>query len=56
MALTVADRPVRPLTVDEVMAMLRAGIIPGDNRLELLDGELTEKPMRAPRTRRSSGA
>jgi len=46
MALTVADRPVQPLTVDMVMAMLDAGIIPGDNRLELLDGALTEKPVK----------
>jgi Uma2 family endonuclease len=47
MALTVAGRTVRPLTVDEVMAMLEAGIIPGDNRLELLDGVLTEKPVKS---------
>jgi len=46
MARTVAERLVRPSTVDMVMAMLDAGIIPGDNRLELLDGALTEKPVK----------
>lgn len=48
MALTVGDRTVRPLTADQVMAMLSAGIIPQDNRLELLGGVLTEKPVKSP--------
>lgn len=48
MALTVADRTVRPLTVDEVMRMVAAGILPEDGRLELLDGVLTEKPVKGP--------
>ena len=41
MALTVADRPIRPLTVDDVMQMVHAGIIGEDDRVELLHGVLT---------------
>ncbi len=48
MARTVADLPVRPVTVDMVLAMLEAGILAGDDRLELLDGALTEKPVKGP--------
>jgi Uma2 family endonuclease len=48
MALTVGDRAVRPLTADEVLRMLAAGILTDDNRVELLDGVLTEKPAKSP--------
>ena len=41
MVLTVGDRPVRPLTADDVMEMVRAGIIGDDDRVELLHGVLT---------------
>jgi Uma2 family endonuclease len=41
MALTVGDRPIRPLTADEVMAMVAAGILGEDDRVELLLGALT---------------
>ena len=41
MAFALEDRPVRPLTADEVMAMVRAGILDGDERVELLHGVLT---------------
>lgn len=41
MELTVADRPVRPLTADEVMAMVQAGILGEDEHAELLCGVLT---------------
>ena len=36
MALTVGDRTIRPLTADEVMRMVDAGIIGEDERVELL--------------------
>ena len=42
MALTVGDRPVHPLTADDVMEMVRAGIIGEDDPVELLHGVLTE--------------
>jgi len=42
MALTVGDRPIRPITADEAMAMVRAGIIGEHDRVELLQGVLTE--------------
>lgn len=48
MAFTLGDRPIQPLTVDQAMQMLEAGIIPEDNRLELLCGMLTEKAVKAP--------
>jgi Uma2 family endonuclease len=48
MALTVGDRDVRPLTVDEVMRMVEAGILAEPERLELLHGALTEKPVKSP--------
>ena len=41
MALTVEDRPVRPLTADEAMRMVELGIIGPDERVELLHGVLT---------------
>lgn len=40
MALTVGDRDVRPLTADEVMAMVEAGILAEDEPVELLHGAL----------------
>ena len=48
MALTVADRDVRPLTVDEVMRMVELGILAEDERVELLHGVLTEKAVKSP--------
>jgi Uma2 family endonuclease len=49
MALTLDDRAIHPLTVDEVMRMVDAGVLGEDAyRLELLDGLLTEKPVKGP--------
>jgi Uma2 family endonuclease len=42
------DRPIRPLRADEVLRMVELGILPGDERLELLCGALTEKPVKSP--------
>lgn len=41
MALTVGDRDVRPLTADEVLRMVEAGILADDEPVELLHGVLT---------------
>lgn len=48
MAFVLGDSPIHPFTVDEVMQMLEAGILPEDNRLELLHGMLTEKAVKGP--------
>jgi Uma2 family endonuclease len=48
MALTVGDREVRPLTADEVLRMVEAGVLERPERLELLHGALTEKPVKSP--------
>jgi Uma2 family endonuclease len=48
MALELADRPVRPITVDEAMRMLDAGVFENAHRIELLHGVLTEKPVSSP--------
>jgi Uma2 family endonuclease len=48
MALTVADRDVRPLTADEVMRMVELGILSENERVELLHGVLTEKAVKSP--------
>jgi Uma2 family endonuclease len=48
MALTVAERAIRPLTADEVLRMVEAGILERPDRLELLHGALTEKPVKSP--------
>ena len=37
-----ASLPVHPLTVDDIRAMLDAGILAGDDKVELLDGVLVE--------------
>jgi Uma2 family endonuclease len=42
MAFTLGDRPIRPLTADEVLRMVEAGILGADRRVELLHGVLTE--------------
>jgi Uma2 family endonuclease len=42
MPLTVGDRPIRPLTAEEVMRMVETGILGEDDRVELLGGVLTE--------------
>lgn len=48
MAFVLGDRPIQPLTAQQAMQMLEAGIIPEDNRLELLHGMLTEKAVKSP--------
>jgi Uma2 family endonuclease len=48
MAFTLGDRPVRPLTADEVLRMVEAGILGGDRRVELLRGVLTEVSPKSP--------
>lgn len=48
MAFVLEDRPVRPLTADEVMQMVEAGILSEDERVELLLGVLTEKAVKSP--------
>jgi Uma2 family endonuclease len=48
MVLTVGDRPVRPLTADEVQRMVEAGILAEDERVELLHGVLTAVSPKSP--------
>lgn len=48
MAFVVGDRPVRPLTADEVMRMLEAGILDEDEPVELLHGVLTKASAKTP--------
>ena len=48
MALTAGDRDIRPLSADEVLRMVEAGILEHPERLELLHGALTEKPVKSP--------
>lgn len=48
MALTVGDREVRPLTADEVLRMVEAGILSEDEPVELLEGVLTEVSPKSP--------
>lgn len=48
MALTVGDRPVRPLTQDDVIRMVEAGIIGDDEPVELLHGVLTAVSPKTP--------
>ena len=48
MELTIGDRAVRPLTADEVLRMVEAGILPEDERVELLHGALTEMSPKSP--------
>jgi Uma2 family endonuclease len=48
MAFVLGDRPVRPLTADEVMGMVEAGILSSEERVELLHGVLTEKSVKSP--------
>ena len=42
------DEPRRRFTTDEVMLMVKAGIIDPDDRLELIDGELLVMPPQDP--------
>jgi len=42
MALTLGDRPVRPLTAEEAMLLVESGVIGEDERVELLHGVLTQ--------------
>ncbi len=48
MELSVGDRPIRPITADEAMAMASSGIIGTDERVELLHGVLTTVPQQDP--------
>jgi Uma2 family endonuclease len=48
MALTVGDRPVRPLTQDEVLRMVEVGILGEDEPVELLLGVLTAVGVKTP--------
>jgi Uma2 family endonuclease len=48
MALVVGDRPVRPLTADEVIRMVETGILGEDERVELLHGVLTQMSPKSP--------
>ncbi len=49
MALTVGDRTIRPITANEAMEMVGAGIVGADERVELLHGVLTRvSPQHAP--------
>ncbi len=48
MAFTLGERDVRPLTADEVMRMVEAGILSEDEPVELLHGVLTEKSVKSP--------
>ena len=49
MALTVGDRDLRPLSADEVLRMVEAGILSADEPVELLQGVLTRVSPRSPR-------
>jgi Uma2 family endonuclease len=48
MALSIGDRAVRPLTADEAMRMVEAGILSEEEPVELLCGALTEKAVKSP--------
>jgi Uma2 family endonuclease len=48
MAFTLGDRPVRPLTADEVLRMVETGILGEDRTVELLHGVLTEVSPKSP--------
>jgi Uma2 family endonuclease len=48
MAIEFADRPVRPLTVDDVMRMVEAGILDENEPVELLHGVLWKKAVKSP--------
>ena len=48
MASAVEDRRIRPLTADEVLRMVHAGILREDEPVELLDGALREKGVKSP--------
>ena len=48
MPFTVGDRDVRPLTADEVVRMVEAGILAEDERVELLHGVLTAVSPKSP--------
>jgi Uma2 family endonuclease len=48
MALTVGERAVRPLTADEVVRMVRHGILSEDEPVELLHGVLTKVSAKTP--------
>ena len=45
MAVVLGDRSIHPFTVEDVLRMLDVGILPEDNRLDLLHGMLTEEDL-----------
>lgn len=49
-----ATLPVHPLTVDDIRAMVDAGILGEDDKVELLDGVLVEMSPQASSTSRQS--
>jgi len=48
MALTLADRPLHKLTVDDVLRMLASGVITEDAPVELLEGVLVDVSPKSP--------
>lgn len=48
MALTLADRPLHRLSVDDVFRMLASGVIDEDSPVELLEGVLVEVSPKSP--------
>jgi Uma2 family endonuclease len=48
MALTIGDRPLHALTVDDVWRMVEVGILTEDDRVELLEGALVEMSPKSP--------
>ncbi|CAA9470848.1 MAG: hypothetical protein AVDCRST_MAG30-95 [uncultured Solirubrobacteraceae bacterium] len=48
MAFAVEDRPIRPLTAEEVLRMVEMGILAEDEPVELLHGALTEVSPKSP--------
>ena len=48
MPFSLEDREVRPLTADEVLRMVDAGILPPSERVELLHGALTAMSPKSP--------
>src|SRR4051812_2768396 len=48
MAHPLAEHPVRAITVEEAVRIFEAGVLDNPNRIELLLGVLTEKPVSSP--------
>src|SRR5690349_17897257 len=47
MALELADHAIHPITVEEALRMVDAGVFDDEKRLELLLGVLVEKPVKS---------